>query len=69
MDKFKNMASDAMNSQLADKVKDIDFPITKENLLNELEKKGVPKQIVEKIRGIDTSRFESYQDLKQKAGF
>lgn len=69
MDRFKDMANDAMNSQIAEQLKGIDFPIDKENLLNQLEKKGVPNQIVEKIRTVDTSRFSSFDDLKQKAGF
>lgn len=69
MDRFKDMANDAMNSQIAEQLKGIDFPIDKENLLNQLEKKGVPNQIIEKIRTVDTSRFSSFDDLKQKAGF
>jgi len=69
MDKFKNMANDAMNSGLAEQLKGIDFPISKDNLLSRLQEKGVPSQVIDKIRNVDASDFKSFDDLKQKAGF
>lgn len=68
MDKFKNMTNDAMNSSVADQLKDIDFPCSKDELLSQLEKKGVPSQVIDKIRSVDTSQFDSVDDVKKKAG-
>lgn len=68
MDKFKKMAGDAMNSGIADQLKDIDFPCSKDELLSQLEKKGVPSQILDKVRNVNTSQFDSVDDVKQKVG-
>ncbi|HWV25042.1 MAG TPA: DUF2795 domain-containing protein [Thermomicrobiales bacterium] len=68
MDRFKKMAGDAMNSGIADQLKDIDFPCSKDELLDQLQKKGVPNQIIDKVRNVDTSRFDSIEDVKSKVG-
>lgn len=68
MDKFKNMANDAMNSGIGDQLKDINFPCSKEELLSQLEEKGVPSQITDKVRDVDTSQFDSAEDVKKKIG-
>jgi hypothetical protein len=64
MDKVRGL----MGSGVSDQFKDIKFPCTKEELLVQLEKKGVPGQIVNKIRKVDTTRYDSLEDLKTKAG-
>lgn len=64
MDKVRSL----MGSGVSDQLKDIKFPCTKDELLIQLEKKGVPGQIVNKIRKIDTARYDSLEDLKTKAG-
>jgi hypothetical protein len=68
MDMFKDKANDLMSSGVADQLKDIDFPASKDEVLRQLEQKGVPGPVIEKIRGVDTSRFENLEDLRAKAG-
>lgn len=68
MDKFKKMANDVMGSGIADQLKDINFPCSKDELLSQLEQKGVPSQILDKVRSVDTSQFDSVDDVKNKVG-
>lgn len=68
MDKFKNMANDAMGSGISDQLKDINFPCSKDELLSQLEKKGVPSQVLDKVRDANTSQFDSVDDVKSKLG-
>jgi hypothetical protein len=68
MDKFKDKASDMMGSGIGDQLKDINFPASKDEVLRQLEQKGVPSQVLDKVRNADTSRFDSADDLKSKVG-
>lgn len=68
MDKFKNMASDAMGSGVDQHLKDINFPASKEQVVSQLEQKGVPSQVLDKVRNVDASQFSSVDDLKSKVG-
>lgn len=68
MDMFKDKANDLMNSGVADQLKDIDFPASKDDILRQLEQKGVPGPIIDKVRGVDSSRFENFEDLRAKVG-
>lgn len=64
MDKLKNMAGDA--SGIKDKLKDMNFPASKDQVCSHLEEKGVPSQVVDKIRNADTSQFDSPDDVMSK---
>ena len=68
MDMFKNKANDLMNSGIADQLKDINFPASKDEILRQLEQKGVPGPVIDKVREVDTSRFENLEDLRAKIG-
>jgi hypothetical protein len=68
MDMFKDKADDLMSSGVADQLKDIDFPASKDEVLRQLEQKGIPGPVIDKIRSVDTSRFENLEDLRAKAG-
>jgi hypothetical protein len=68
MDQFKNKASDAMGSGIGDHLKDLNFPASKDDVVRQLEQKGVPSQVLDKVRNVDTSKFDSVDDLKQKVG-
>lgn len=67
MDNIKGMADDAMNSGFDEQLKDINFPASKDEVCRQLEQKGVPDQVVDKIRNANTSQFDSVDDLKSKA--
>lgn len=68
MDRFKKMANDVMGSGLGKHLQGIDFPCSKDELLSQLEQKGVPSQVVDKVRDTDTSQFDSLDDVKKKVG-
>lgn len=68
MDMFKDKANDLMNSGVADQLKDIDFPASKDEILRQLEQKGVPGPVIDKVRNVDTSRFENFEDFRAKVG-
>lgn len=68
MDNLKNKANDMMGGGIESQLKDLDFPCSKDQLLSQLEKKGVPSQLLDKIRDTDTSKFDSVDDVKKKAG-
>jgi hypothetical protein len=68
MDMFKDKAKDLMDSGVADQLKDISFPASKDEILRQLEEKGVPGAVTDKIRETDTSRFENLEDLRAKVG-
>lgn len=68
MDQFKDKASDAMGSGIGDQLKDINFPASKDDVIRQLEQKGVPSQVLDKVRNADTSQFDSVDDLKSKVG-
>lgn len=68
MDMFKDKANDLMSSGIGEQLKGIDFPASKDEILRQLEQKGVPGQIIDRVRAVDTSRFDSLDELKQKVG-
>lgn len=68
MDKFKNMAGDAMDSGIGSQLKDINFPCSKDQLLVQLEQKGVPGPVLDRIRDTDTSHFDSAEEVRNKIG-
>jgi hypothetical protein len=43
-------------------------PASKDQVLRQLEQKGVPSQVLDRVRDADTSQFDSFDDLKAKAG-
>lgn len=69
MDKFKDKASDMMGSGgIGDQLKDINFPASKDEVLRQLEQKGVPSQVLDRVRNVDTSQFDSAEELRAKIG-
>ena len=64
MDMFKDKANDLMSSGgLDSQVKDINFPAGKDQVLRQLEQKGVPSQVLDRVRNADTSQFDSADDV------
>lgn len=68
MDKFKQMAGDAMNSGIGSQLKDINFPCSKDELLAQLEQKGVPSQVLDRVRDADTSQFNNASEVRDRIG-
>ena len=68
MDMFRDKTRELMESGVADQLTDISFPASKDEVLRQLEEKGVPDAVTDKIRETDTSRFENLEDLRAKVG-
>jgi hypothetical protein len=68
LNSLKDKVSGFMGSGASNQFKDITFPTTKENLLVQLEKRGVPGAVVNKVRKVDTEQYDSLDDLKKKTG-
>jgi hypothetical protein len=64
MDQMKDMAGDAMSSgNLQDTLKSIKYPASKDEVINQLQQKGAPSQIVDKLRSVDMSKFNTPQEV------
>lgn len=64
MDKIKGMMGDSAGLQ--DQLKDINFPASKDEVLRQLEQKGVPSQVIDRVRDADTSQFASAEEVMAK---
>ena len=65
MDTLKNLANQAGSAQ--EYLNGVQFPIKKDDLADQLQQKGAPEQMVERIRSADLSKFENAQDVLSKA--
>ncbi len=68
LNSLKDKIQGLMGSGVGKQLEGISFPISKENLLVQLEKKGVPGAVVNKVRKIDTTQYDSLDELKKKLG-
>ena len=67
MDQMKDMASNLAGSgQIQDMLKGINFPVSKDELVNQLQQRGVPSQVLDQLRGDTTQQFNSAQDVMAK---
>jgi len=63
MDRMKNAAT-AQLTNVDDLLKGIQFPASKDDVLNQLQQRGVPSQVLDKVRNANTDRFTNPQELK-----
>jgi hypothetical protein len=63
VDRIKNAATDQLNNA-DDMLKGIQFPAGKDDVLNQLQQRGVPSQVLDKVRNAGTDRFTNPQELK-----
>ncbi|HEV2528099.1 MAG TPA: DUF2795 domain-containing protein [Thermomicrobiales bacterium] len=65
MDSIKNMAG---GGGIGEMLKGINFPINKNDLVSQLEQKGVPSQVTDRLKGDSTDQYQSEDDVKSKIG-
>lgn len=63
-----NKGDDLLGGQADQYMDGINFPAAKDDVIRQLEAKGVPSMITDKIRDVNTSQFDSVDDLKSKVG-
>ena len=69
MESFKDKASSMTNmSNLQSMVGDIRFPASKDEVLRQLQQKGAPSQVTDKLRSLNIKEFNSFDDFKQQIG-
>jgi len=44
----------------------INFPASKDQLLSQLQQKGAPSQVIDKLKGLEVTQFSSADELKSK---
>lgn len=67
-DKMKDKANDMVGGKLGDYTQGISFPASKDEVLRQLEQRGAPGPVIDRVRDVDTSRFDSFEELKNKVG-
>ncbi len=63
MDRIKDMASGFNPADLQKYVQDVNFPISKDDLMSQIQGKGAPSDMVDKIRNSDMAEFNGPQDV------
>lgn len=67
-DKMKDMANDMIGGKLSEYTDGLNFPASKDEVLSHLERKGAPDMVLDRLRDVDTSRFDSFDELKNTVG-
>jgi len=69
MENITNKASSMTNmGDLQGLIGDIKFPASKDEIVNQLQQKGAPSQVTDKLKNLDASQFSSADELKSKLG-
>lgn len=66
MDKMKEMAGNMGSGQIKETLQGMHFPANKDQVINELQQRGVPSQVTDQLRKIDTKQFSSADDVMSK---
>jgi uncharacterized protein DUF2795 len=69
MENITNKASSMADmGNLQNLIGDLKFPASKDQILSQLQQKGAPSQVTDKLKNLDVSQFTSADDLKSKLG-
>jgi len=69
MENITNKASSMTNmGDLQGLIGDIKFPASKDQIVSQLQQKGAPSQVTDKLKNLDVSQFNSADELKSKLG-
>jgi len=63
MDRIKDMASGMNPVDLQKYVQDVKFPASKDDLVSQVQSKGAPSDIVDKIKNSKMTEFKGVQDV------
>lgn len=68
MDNIKHTTNNTTGSGIEDQLRDINFPASKNHVVSRLEEKGVPSNIVDRVRNAEGTHFTTIEDLRLKTG-
>ena len=69
MESFKDKASSMTNmGNLQSLIGDLHFPASKDEVLRQLQQKGAPSQVTDKLQSLDIKQFSSFDDFKKQIG-
>lgn len=66
MDSLKNLGNQFSGDQVKQQLQGIQFPASKDEVIRQLEAKGVPSMVTDKLRDVDTSQFDSPDEVVAK---
>ena len=66
MDRLKSMGDQFGSDQIKEQLQGVQFPASKDQIISQLQQKGVPSQVLDRIRNIDTSQFDSADEVVNK---
>ena len=68
MDNLKKKVGELVEGKVGDQLQNTNLPTSKDEAVQQLEEKGVPDQVTDKVRDLDTSQLPNVDDLKSKIG-
>ena len=69
MENITNKTSSKFDmSNMQNLIGDLKFPASKDQIMSQLQQKGAPSQVTDKLKNLDISQFSSVDDLKSKLG-
>jgi hypothetical protein len=68
MDFLKQKIGELIEGQVGEQLQNTNLPTSKDDAVQHLEETGVPDQVTDKVRDLDTSQLPNLDDLKAKIG-
>jgi hypothetical protein len=68
MDTLKKKVGEMIEGRGDDQLQNANLPTNKDEVVQQLEEKGVPSQVTDKVRDLDISQLPNVDDLKSKIG-
>jgi hypothetical protein len=66
VDRHKNLGNQFGGDQVKEQLQGIQSPASKDEVIRQLEQKGVPGMVTDKLRDLDTSQFDSADEVVAK---
>jgi hypothetical protein len=68
VDFLKQKIGELLEGQVGEQLQNTNLPTSQDEVVQQLEEKGVPDQLTDKVRNVDTSQLPNLDDLKSKIG-